>query len=353
VWGKFHCIGWGFGGRVGLRRGAFQFGFAFESGFSGRLRFVWQLGFVERIRAAGGVVGIDGNDVTVGRFPDEFDARGIGRGTVAIRSSGFGLAVTEFLERGESVAELALVAGVVAVEEIDGAGFAGEFAEGSEGLGCVAGRESDFGGGVDFEVEARGFEVLGAALTPRGYGHVFDQDVFGGGPGLMFVLKIGEKLLELFLGFAGEDDFFREQSVTETVLGRGVFALFGFGAAGFCAVDARGVDLGFGSHFGLIMHGRSVVLRRGLDGKSFVPVGYRRKIPENSCEPRTAGENHRGISPIHRRRGGIVSPCAKTEKATTAKLVCTISWRSGISAGRPRARASASAPRSPPQTSIF
>ena len=60
-------------------------------------------------------------------------------------------------------------------------------------------------------------------------------------------------------------------------------------------------------------------------------------------------KRYRWISPIERRNGLIVKPCTNTEKATTAKLMVMISSRCATSRGNPRARASANAPRTPPQ----
>ena len=55
-----------------------------------------------------------------------------------------------------------------------------------------------------------------------------------------------------------------------------------------------------------------------------------------------------GISFSRRKRGVIVRPCAKTEKATTPKATVMISSRWAM-AGSPSANARASAPRKPPQ----
>ena len=58
-------------------------------------------------------------------------------------------------------------------------------------------------------------------------------------------------------------------------------------------------------------------------------------------------------SPILFNMAGIVNPCTKTEKATTAKLTVMTSSRRGQSPGNSSANASASAPRNPPQNSAF
>jgi hypothetical protein len=57
------------------------------------------------------------------------------------------------------------------------------------------------------------------------------------------------------------------------------------------------------------------------------------------------------ICPRRRKSGVIVSPCANTEKATTAKVITTMRSRRVRSSGRDNDSASAKAPLSPPQKS--
>jgi hypothetical protein len=57
------------------------------------------------------------------------------------------------------------------------------------------------------------------------------------------------------------------------------------------------------------------------------------------------------ICPRRRKRGVIVSPCANTENATTAKVITTMRSRRGRSSGKDNDSASAKAPLSPPQKS--
>jgi hypothetical protein len=79
----------------------------------------------------------------------------------------------------------------------------------------------------------------------------------------------------------------------------------------------------------------------------------------DSYRPFPRGRYRRGFGgftayftcPRRRSSGVIVRPCANTEKATTAKVITTMTSRRGRSSGRDRERASANAPRSPPQKS--
>ncbi len=148
---------------------------------------------------------------------------------------------------GERRAELAFEAGFVAVQQIEHVGFIAHGAEGDkrEGrivLAFVTARATDF------LVEPGGLAVPDALLTPAGDGHSFDEIALGGGFGLVLVEERGEQGAKFFLRFAGEDDFFREEAVGSAVLRGGVFALFGDGAAGFCAVGAGCDLLEFGRH---------------------------------------------------------------------------------------------------------
>jgi hypothetical protein len=60
-----------------------------------------------------------------------------------------------------------------------------------------------------------------------------------------------------------------------------------------------------------------------------------------------------GKKPSRRRNSGIVKPCTIMEKATTPKVTTTISSRSGSVGGMESARASARAPRNPPEDMLF
>ena len=73
-----------------------------------------------------------------------------------------------------------------------------------------------------------------------------DQVEFGRTVGLELIEVRGEELLEFGGVLGGEDQSFRSEAMFECVLRRAPAAGFGFGAAGFCAVDTGGFGFGQG-----------------------------------------------------------------------------------------------------------
>jgi len=79
---------------------------------------------------------------------------------------------------------------------------------------------------------------------PLGGDPFVDQVDFGGAVGMELVEVRGEELVE-FIGVLGrQDQRLGGEAVFDRVLGRAPAARFGFGAVGFCAVDAGGFGFG-------------------------------------------------------------------------------------------------------------
>ena len=163
---------------------------------------------------------------------------------------------------GEGSGELAVEGDVVTEQEFGRAGAGIGAAEGEEdlhGFGSEAGVLK-----VDVAVE-RGF--LGspdAELAPAGGGHGFDEHELGGGGGLVFGDEVGKEAVEAAVGFAFEDDGFREESVAVGVAGGVLLAGGGGGASGAGAVGSGGLGLFFGGHVLYLCQGR--VAGGGLGG---------------------------------------------------------------------------------------
>jgi hypothetical protein len=158
----------------------------------------------------------------------------------------------EVLETGDGAAELAFVAGVVAIEQVECARFVAQSAESVELLrGVVAAainREDGAFRVADLIVEPGGFHAADALAAPAGDGHFFDEAFLGRSFGLVFVLEGCEEFDEGASRFSFKDDGFRENAVAETIFRGGGFALRGFGAVGFGAVGAGCIAAGFGRH---------------------------------------------------------------------------------------------------------
>jgi len=142
---------------------------------------------------------------------------------------------------------LAVVTGLVPVEEIEGAGVIGKKAEGDAG--------EDFGlasrGGilvvlaVHLNLEGGLFKMPGAHTAPAGDDHGVDEVRFDGIGGL----ESGDELLvegvERFLAFPVKEHRLAKQAVLDGVAGGGDFALLSDWSTGFAAVRPGGFDLKF------------------------------------------------------------------------------------------------------------
>jgi len=94
-----------------------------------------------------------------------------------------------------------------------------------------------------------GFDYGEALEAPFGGDHFVDQVEFGGAVGLELIEVGGEELLEFVGVLGGQDEGLGSEAVFDCVLGGALAAGFGFGAAGFCAVDAGGFGFGQGRHW--------------------------------------------------------------------------------------------------------
>ena len=164
------------------------------------------------------------------------------------------------METGKGAVVLAVEAGLIAVEDIEPAGFVGHFAAGVGGeIGGVGG----FGRGVplfgNFGADAGLLHAPETHLTPAADGHVFEELKFDGGGGLKFAVEFVEQFVETIEGFAIENDGASEEAVPGSVAGGDLFSVVGDGAAGFRSVGARGglPEVGSGgflvNHFGFIL----------------------------------------------------------------------------------------------------
>ncbi len=95
-----------------------------------------------------------------------------------------------------------------------------------------------------------GFDYGEALEAPFGGDHFVDQVEFGGAVGLELVEVGGEELVEFGGVFGRQEQGLRGEAVLEAVLGGAFTAGFGFGAVGFCAVDAGGLGFAKGWHLG-------------------------------------------------------------------------------------------------------
>ncbi len=139
----------------------------------------------------------------------------------------------EFLKLVESFVELAIQGDFVAEKElvaVEGAGFG----HGSDGslLGVAAG----VGIAVPFEGAALHLPI--AADAPAGDGQRFDEDVLGGGGGLVFVHELAQEGEEAGLAFGVEHYALGEEAVAGAVSGGIAFSLFGDWAEGAASVGS-------------------------------------------------------------------------------------------------------------------
>jgi hypothetical protein len=93
---------------------------------------------------------------------------------------------------------LAIVTGLVAIDQLEGAGVVAESAEGERATGGGVFDGIAFGGvacfrlGAHLVFHAGFFHAPDPHLTPAGDGHVLDEGDFDGGLGLKFGVQIGE-----------------------------------------------------------------------------------------------------------------------------------------------------------------
>ena len=160
-------------------------------------------------------------------------------------------------EAAEGAVKLAGEAGLVAVQEAEGAGVVeGELAEAGGGAeSAIEAFDAVFDVGVHVGhlfIHDRALHVPGARETPAADGHLLDEQGLGGGDGAEL---IGEgfvhddelgAVLDVEAGEFG-GDVGVGQAVAECVASAAGLAFGGGGAAGFGAVGAGGGALGLGA----------------------------------------------------------------------------------------------------------
>jgi hypothetical protein len=174
-----------------------------------------------------------------------------------------------FLDVGEAVVRaeiLAVEAGFVAVDEVEGACFRGKRAERHGGQEA----RMEHGGAVfvvfsdELAIHGVALDVPDALLAPTGYRHGVDERFFEGGRGTELIPERGNEVEESLRFLTAEKDVGGENAVFDGVARGGEFALLTtsaalcfcvegirpdrFIASGFAAVGARGFDLEFGAH---------------------------------------------------------------------------------------------------------
>ena len=165
----------------------------------------------------------------------------------------------EAAEAVEGAVELALKAGLHAVEVAESAGFS------AVGVGLAgAARDGDFGGGgaqeVEFVIDADGFEVREAQQAPAGGDHHIEQHAFGGAFGLMFEVEAAGEDAEAVGILAFEQDAFGEGAVAVGIAGCAGLAFFGAGSCRFLRVGAISFKLFVGDHESPLEYcGKSVI----------------------------------------------------------------------------------------------
>ena len=141
---------------------------------------------------------------------------------------------------------LAVVTGLIAIDEIESAGFTGKTGEGKHR--SVGGMGVHLGLVRDLIREGLPFHKPYTCAPPAGDNHHLDKIYLDWAGRAEFFKNFGDEVLEVFDVFAGQENAFTEQSVFDGVAGGGKFALLGDGPTGFAAVGARGLDLKIGSH---------------------------------------------------------------------------------------------------------
>jgi hypothetical protein len=152
---------------------------------------------------------------------------------------------------------LAMEASLVAIEEMEAAGFIAESLKGQggadAGLAC---------GGIElihFRFQAGALNGPDAQETPAADGHVFNQGPLDFVLGMEVVIEGAEEIGEGLEIFVFEDDGSGEQAVTQAVGGGTALGFGSIGSGRLGAIGARGADSTFGTHDLRVGHGSAVI----------------------------------------------------------------------------------------------
>jgi hypothetical protein len=154
--------------------------------------------------------------------------------------------LAQLQQESEGAGKLAVEAGIVAIEEIEGAGPIAEAAKSQSGAGAwFRSRGSML---VHFDLHGGFLNRQEAHQAPARDRHVFDQGALDFVLRSEVALEDADEIGENLRIFVIEDDDLGEHAMTQAV-GRGTSLRFGcFGAGGLGAVGARGADSTFGTH---------------------------------------------------------------------------------------------------------
>jgi hypothetical protein len=130
-----------------------------------------------------------------------------------------GAAVDQFQKAAVSAQVLAIVTGLVAIDQLEGARVVAEGAEGERATGGGVFGMGVFGLGAHLVFHVGFFDAPDPHLAPTSDGHVFDEGNFNGGLRLKFGVQIGEEHVEAFLGFALQNDGAGEDAMGHGVAG--------------------------------------------------------------------------------------------------------------------------------------
>jgi hypothetical protein len=165
---------------------------------------------------------------------------------------------------------LAVEAGFIAIEEVEGARFVGESAEshGREKRGAEHGSAVFVMLAEELGIDGIVLNIPDALLTEAGYSHDVDQGFLEGRGRLKFVAEVCDDLEKGLGVFGFQEDLTGEQAVFFGVAGSGKFAGGRDRSAGSGSVGTGSLDLKGSAHFGDFVIAR-VLGTAGVKGEVF------------------------------------------------------------------------------------
>jgi hypothetical protein len=168
---------------------------------------------------------------------------------------------------------LAVEAGFVAIDEVEGTRIGGEGAEshGGQETGVEHGGAVFVVFGDELAVHGVALDVPDALLAPAGYGHGVDEGFFEGGGGTELIVESGDEVQESLGFLAAEKDVGGKNAVFDGVAGGGGFAGGRDRSAGSASVGAGSGDLKRSTHLGDFVIAR---VGRGFGGIEGICVDF-------------------------------------------------------------------------------